>query len=420
MSYIEMPKLSDTMTEGRVVKWRKKAGDSIEVGDVLAEIETDKAVMDMEAFDDGVLGEILIKEGESAKVGQKLAKLGNGGGDNHLEEGAETKTISAAENKKESHSEKKAEDKKPASPAPAAAPVPQPAPAQGGKRIKASPLAKKIAASEGVELARIEGSGPGGRIVARDVQDSAVAGQAKSPRPGAKRSDAANKHIPLTPIRKVIAERLLASKTQVPHFYLHIEADVAELLQLRSMLNKAAEQSQQPKITVNDFVLKAVALAAQRVPQVNASFNPTEIVEYPNIDLAVAVAIDEGLITPVIRSAQTLSLQEISRQMKALAERARLRKLKPEEFQGGTITVSNLGGYGIDRFDAIINPPQAVILSIGAAVKKPVVNAEDQIVVGQRMDIGISADHRVVDGAIGARFLNELRNIIETPGLLLL
>jgi len=416
------------MTEGRVVKWRKKTGDAIEVGEVLAEIETDKAVMDMEAFDDGVLGEILVPEGETAKIGQKLAKFADANGSSGIEEGAENNSRPAKEMKKSSSPESAAQPKNAAAPsAPASTPAAakEPAPAKKteaaeGKRVKASPLAKKIAASEGVDLNGIEGSGPGGRIVARDVQENSVAAQAKSGSQPARKAQGVTKRIPVTGIRKIIADRLLASKTQVPHFYLHVEVDVGELMQLRGMLNKAAEQNQLGKITVNDLILKAVAIAAGRVPQVNATFNQSEIVEYGNVDLAVAVAIDEGLITPIIRSAESLSLREISHTMKDLAERARQRKLKPDEFQGGTITISNLGGYGVDSFDAIINPPHAMIISVGAAVKKPVVNAEGQIVVGQRMDIGISADHRVVDGAIGAKFLAELRKIIETPAVILL
>jgi pyruvate dehydrogenase E2 component (dihydrolipoamide acetyltransferase) len=422
MPYIEMPKLSDTMTEGKVVKWRKKTGDQFEVGEVLAEIETDKAVMDMEAFDDGTLAEILIPEGGTAKIGDKLAKFSNGNGGS-MEEGAEAHTAHAREMKKEVAPAQKASDK----PAEKAAEKPsddkaaaKPSGEKEAKRVKASPLAKKIAASEGVDLKGIQGSGPGGRIIARDVQETSTASQTKSTPQVPRKSQGVLKKTPVTGIRKIIADRLLASKTQVPHFYLHVEVDVGELLQLRGMLNKAAEQNQLGKITVNDLILKAVAIAAQRVPQVNATFSPTEIVEYPNVDLAVAVAIDDGLITPIIRNAESLSLREMSETMKDLAERARQRKLKPDEFQGGTITLSNLGGYGIDAFDAIINPPHAMIVSVGAAVKKPVVNAEGQIVVGQRMDIGISADHRVVDGAIGAKFLGELRKIIETPAVILL
>ncbi|HTG45921.1 MAG TPA: pyruvate dehydrogenase complex dihydrolipoamide acetyltransferase [Verrucomicrobiae bacterium] len=420
-AYIEMPKLSDTMTEGRVVKWRKKTGDPIEIGDILAEIETDKAVMDMEAFDEGVLGKILVPEGESAKIGQNLAVLSNGKGDAEPAEGKETGTPAVAETRKKTEEPDKTKEPSRKSPPRAEAP---PAPeltsprAEAGQRLKASPLARKMATEKNVELSEIAGSGPGGRIIARDVQDRA--GAASKAQGAATAPAQSTRKIPLSGVRKIIADRLLASKTQIPHFYLHVEVDVAELLQVRSMLNKAAEQNQIGKITINDFIIKAVAMAAVRVPQVNASFAGSEIIEYASVDLAVAVAIDEGLITPVVRHAEKRSLRETSETIKDLAERARSRKLKPEEFQGGTITVSNLGSYGVERFAAIINPPQALIVSVGAVVKKPVVNAQNQIVPGERMDIGISADHRVVDGAIGAKFLAELRKILETPALILL
>lgn len=420
-AHIEMPKLSDTMTEGKVVKWRKKVGDPVEIGDVLAEIETDKAVMDMEAFDEGVLGKILVKEGESAAVGQKLAEFSSDSGDNDFEEGAETGTASAAQMEKSSPAEK-AEKSSQATPPPKSQ-------EQAGKRVKASPLAKKIATQNKVDLASVQGSGPAGRIVARDVEQasggpapkaSSAGRPAPATAPRAAQAAQTERRIPLSSIRKTIADRLLAAKQQIPHFYLHVEVDMGELLQLRVMLNKAAEQHQLGKITINDFILKAVAMAASRVPQVNASFNGNEIIEYGNVDLAVAVAIDEGLITPVIRAAQNRSLRDISETIRDLAERARQRKLKLDEFQGGTLTVSNLGSYGIEAFDAIVNPPQALILSVGAVVKKPVVNAENQVVVAHRMDIGISADHRVVDGAVGAQFLAELRKVLEAPAVMLL
>jgi pyruvate dehydrogenase E2 component (dihydrolipoamide acetyltransferase) len=221
-------------------------------------------------------------------------------------------------------------------------------------------------------------------------------------------------------MRKIIAERLLASKTQIPHFYLNIEVDAGNLMRLRAQVNEPLEKAGLGKLTINDFILQAVVAAAVKVPRVNASYADDAIIEYPDVNLSVAVAIEDGLVTPVVRSAQKKSLREISAAVKDLATRARTKKLKPEEYQGGTLTVSNLGSYGVDSFSAIINPPQAIILSIGAIVKKPVVNAQDQIVPGQRLAIGLSADHRVVDGAIGAQYLAELRQLIENPVLMLL
>jgi pyruvate dehydrogenase E2 component (dihydrolipoamide acetyltransferase) len=291
--------------------------------------------------------------------------------------------------------------------------------------VKASPLAKKIAKEKGVELTGLSGTGPGGRIVAKDVESApaggAPAGKASAPAPVASiPAGAGDQKIPLSGMRRVIAERLLASKTTIPHFYLNIEVDAGPLMKFRAEANAASEAAGGPKFTVNDFVLKAVIAAAVKVPAVNASFAGDSIIQYGNVQLSVAIAVEEGLVTPVIREAQKKSLREISEAVKDLATRARSKKLTPNEYAGGTITVSNLGSYGIESFSAIINPPQSLIISVGAIVKKPVVNAKDEIVVGQRMAIGLSADHRVVDGAVGAQYLAELRKLVESPYLLLL
>ncbi len=411
MPYIEMPKLSDTMTEGTVVKWRKAVGEPVSVGDVIAEIETDKAVMELEAFDDGTLKDIFVSEGGKAQIGQKLALLLAAG---------------------ESAPKKNGEGVKAGKPGPAAVSqsptTPPPAKVEtavapgSNARVKASPLAKKLAGAKGVDLGSLQGSGPGGRIVARDVE-SAAAVPASAPAAAAIPAvhvAQGDRRIPLSGMRKVIAERLLASKTQIPHFYLNIEVNADELLRLRVQLNEHLEKSGQGKLTFNDFILKAVVAAATKVPRVNASFAGDAVVEYADVHLSVAVAIDDGLVTPVIRQAQKKSLREISEVVKDLATRARTKKLKPDEYQGGTITVSNLGSHGIESFSAVINPPQAVILAIGAIVKKPVVNAQDQIVPGHRLAVGLSADHRVVDGAIGAQYLAELRRLLENPAVLLL
>ncbi len=417
---IEMPKLSDTMTEGKLVKWRKAVGDKVEAGDIIAEVETDKAVMEMESFEDGVMGQIFVQEGEKAQIGQKLALL--------LVKGE--KAPSAEESKPAAPARADApaapEALKPAASAPA---VPAPAAAsdatETGGRVKASPLAKKIAAAKGVGLGSIQGTGPGGRVVAKDVEAAATRGPAPQaapakPAPVPAQPAAGDKRIPLSGMRKIIAERLLASKTQIPHFYLNMEVDAGEFTHFRALFNAAGEKAGLAKLTVNDFVLKAVVMAAARVPQVNASFAGDAVIQYGNVNPAVAVAIDDGLVTPVVRAAQTKSLREISEAVRDLAGRARTKKLKPDEYQGGTLTVTNLGSYGIENFSAIINPPQAIIISVGAIVKKPWVNAKDEIVVAQRMSIGLSADHRVVDGAIGAQFLAELRQLIENPAALLI
>jgi pyruvate dehydrogenase E2 component (dihydrolipoamide acetyltransferase) len=422
-SYIEMPKLSDTMTEGTVVKWRKAVGDSVEAGDVVAEVETDKAVMELEAFAEGTLNEIYVPEGAKARIGERLASLAAPG-------------QQEAPRHSEGQTEQPLPTPSPVQPQSSAVPESRlesakPAPEPSAPRVKASPLARKLAATAGVDLGSVKGSGPGGRIVALDIESAAeerfkASGGSVSaiPSPAVAVAvppvGAGDKRVPISGMRKVIADRLVASKTQIPHFYLHIEVDVGELVRLRAQVNAAMEKASLGKLTINDFILKAAVVAAVRVPRVNATFAGDAIIEYASVQLSVAVAVDEGLVTPVIRDAQKKSLREISEAVKDLANRARTKKLKPDEYQGGTLTVSNLGSYGVESFSAIINPPQAAILSVGAVVKKPVVNATGQIVAGERMTVGLSADHRVVDGAIGAQYLAQLRQLLENPTLLLI
>ena len=416
------------MTEGTLIKWHKKIGDNVEIGDILAEIETDKATMEMEAFDDGVITEILIKEGEKAVIGATLAVLdGDPGPTVHSQEPAAITLTPTT--------------------IPSPVSVVVATESSSSERLKASPLARKIASDLGVNLAEIAGSGPGGRIVKNDVQavantpvvkvtpppspDSAAAAGlaaaikskavtapvAASPIvPVAKTGD---EIIQLSSMRKIIASRLLISKTTIPHFYLHLEVDAAPLMKLRQEINAQAEKSHGNKYSVNDFILKAVINATQAVPAVNASYAGDHIVKFQHIGLSVAIGIEDGLVTPVIKEAETKSLLAISQAVKDFAIRAKDKKLKPDEFDGGTITVSNLGAWGIESFDAIVNPPQAVILSVGAVIEKPVVK-NGQIVAGLRMNVGVSCDHRVVDGAVGAAFLAEIKNLIEQPTLMLL
>jgi pyruvate dehydrogenase E2 component (dihydrolipoamide acetyltransferase) len=412
--YIEMPKLSDTMTEGTLLKWRKNEGDKVETGDVLAEVETDKATMEMEAFDDGILHKHLVAAGGKVAVGAKIGLL--------LQKGEAPPADGATIPDSPKTASAKADT---ISEAPAAKPSAQaastPAASGTGARVKASPLAKKIAKEKGVELSNLTGSGPGGRIVAKDVQGAQPAAKTSAPTPiAAMPAGEGDQRLPLSGMRRVIAERLLASKSTIPHFYLNIEVDAGPLMKFRAEANAASEAAGGAKLTVNDFVLKAVVAAAVKVPAVNASFAGDAIIQYGSINLSVAVAVEEGLVTPVIRDAQKRTLREISEAVKDLATRARGKKLKPEEYAGGTLTVSNLGSYGIESFSAIINPPQALIIAVGAIVKKPVVNAKNEIAVGQRMAIGLSADHRVVDGAVGATYLAELRRLIESPALMLM
>jgi pyruvate dehydrogenase E2 component (dihydrolipoamide acetyltransferase) len=421
--YIEMPKLADTMTEGTLVKWRKSVGDKVQAGDIVAEVETDKATMEMEAFDDGTIHELLAKVGEKVPVGGRIAMLLSKG---EAPPAAGSASSAPAPAKAPAAAPAEPTEALPAKKAAATA-TSAAAPVASEGRVKSSPLARKLAEEKGVDLAAVKGTGPGGRIVAKDVTTAsqATAGGAGKPASvsapiSAPQAGAGDQRLPLSGMRRVIADRLLQSKTQIPHFYLHIEVDAGPLMKLRSELNAASDGAGGPKLTVNDFVLKAVIAAVVKVPAVNASFTPDAIIQYGSINLAVAVAVEEGLVTPVIRDAQKKGLREISEAVKDLATRARSKKLKPDEYQGGTVTVSNLGAYGIEFFDAIINPPQAMIVSIGAIVKKPVVGPNDQIIAGQQMAVGLSADHRVVDGAIGAQYLAELRRLLESPTLMLL
>jgi pyruvate dehydrogenase E2 component (dihydrolipoamide acetyltransferase) len=438
---IDMPKLSDTMTEGTLLKWHKQVGDTVEIGDILAEVETDKATMEMEAFDDGVITEIRVQEGEKAAIGSILAVLD---GDNGAAPAAKPEATAEEE-------QAPAPEKTAVEPAPPSTPAAAPA---SGERIKSSPLARKVAADLGVNLSGISGSGPAGRIVKADVESAASAPAKRPASPSADataatalaasvKSKAApatapaaapaaapaqplmptakegDEMIPLSSMRKIIASRLLLSKTTIPHFYLHLEVDAAPLMALRKQVNDQAEKTHGNKYSVNDFILKAVINATEAVPAVNASFAGDHIVKFKHVGLSVAIAVEDGLVTPVIKQAESKSLLAISRAVKDFAIRAKDRKLKPDEFDGGTITVSNLGAWGIESFDAIVNPPQAAILSVGAAIEKPVVK-NGQIVPGLRMNLGLSCDHRVVDGAVAAQFLAEIKKLIEQPALMLL
>ncbi len=415
-NFVQMPKLSDTMTEGTLLKWLVKVGDKVDVGDPLAEVETDKATMEMVAFDDGTVGALYVEEGTKTALGETLAVLLDEGEEAPNKPPAgETMAIGSDE---DSH----VEEAQTTSPD-----VSQNVESGGDKasRVKASPLARKIANAQNIDLSKITGSGPGGRIVKRDLESAPTVSTSvvKDVKPPATISPAPaagqDQRIELSSMRAIIAERLLASKTQIPHFYLHVELDAEPLMGLLKQANIAAGEKSN-KLTINDVILKAAASAAVAEPRVNASFDGNAIIQYADVNLSVAIALDDGLVTPVIRSAQAKSLLEISLEVKDLAQRARSKKLSPDEFNGGTITVSNLGAYGINSFDAIINPPQAMILSIGGIVKKPVVDNDGKIVAGARMDVGISCDHRVVDGAVGASYLSELKKRLENPASILL
>jgi pyruvate dehydrogenase E2 component (dihydrolipoamide acetyltransferase) len=447
MPEIQMPKLSDTMTEGTLIAWKKKKGDQVAAGEVLAEIETDKATMEWESPEDGTLTEIYVQEGGKVNVGDKIAFVRGQGEEAPKQEApAQKKKSEAAEEKKP-----QTETEKPA-PAEAAKKETAPPQQQGvgaavsaaraettqqkpqareqkteEPRVKASPVARRIAAELGVDLSNVKGTGPDGRITETDVRAAAKTVTAgvgdAATKPQAKAAAAVkpgeSARIQLSGMRKIIAQRLVESLGPVPHFYLTIDINAGPLMEAREELKSAGEGADAAKITVNDFVLKAAVMAAAKVPRVNASFDNDAIVQYADVDLGVAVAIEDGLLTPVIRAAQDKSLREISALAKDLAHRARKKRMKPDEFQGGTFTVSNLGGMGIDSFSAVINPPQGFILAVGKVTKSPAVDDCDQITVGHRMSITMSCDHRVIDGALGAEYLKELRHLLENPALLM-
>jgi len=445
MPEIQMPKLSDTMTEGTLIAWKKKKGDQVSAGEVLAEIETDKATMEWESPEDGTLAEIYVQEGGKVNVGDKIAFIRGEGEEAPKQEAVEQKKKpeAADEKKAQAATEKPAQaeaaQKETASPQdkPVVAAVSaarekgtEERPQRRGERpeearVKASPVARRIAAELGVDLSIMKGTGPDGRITETDVRAAAKTKimEPARPRAGRDRDEGVpgptSARIQLSGMRKVIAQRLVESLGPVPHFYLTIDINAGPLMEAREELKSAGEGADAAKITVNDFVLKAAVMAAVKVPRVNASFDDDAIVQYADVDLGVAVAIEDGLLTPVIRAAQDKSLREVSALAKDLAHRARNKRMKPEEFQGGTFTVSNLGGMGVDSFSAVINPPQGFILAVGKVTKIPIVDDCDQVMVGHRMSITMSCDHRVIDGALGAEYLKELRHLLENPALLM-
>ncbi|MDI1248903.1 MAG: pyruvate dehydrogenase complex dihydrolipoamide acetyltransferase [Lacunisphaera sp.] len=445
---IEMPKLSDTMTVGTLVKWLRKEGDAVKAGDMLAEVETDKATMELETFFTGTLLKIYAPDGSQVAIGAPLCAIG--------QVGEVVPPVLASPAPK---SDAGAAATPPPAPTPiAAVPVAEPVTAQApaapapstpspvlrppssDARLRISPLARKLAAAENIDAARLTGTGPHGRIVRADVlaaaanpallKSTAAGATATSPQSASSgfRSQVSgfsgsgspiqpDRTVPASNMRAVIAKRLLEAKTQIPHFYLELEVDAEPLLAVRSQLNTAFEKDG-VKLSVNDFILKASAEALRRVPGVNASWVGTGIQYHGAAHVSFAVAIEDGLITPVIRDTHTKSIFAISAEAKPLGKRAKEKKLKPEEFTGGTFCVSNLGMMGIERFSAIINPPNAAILAVGTTVTKPVVK-NGTIVIGQTMVLTLSCDHRVVDGALGAQFLAALKDLLEKPALLL-
>ncbi|MFN3877922.1 MAG: pyruvate dehydrogenase complex dihydrolipoamide acetyltransferase [Brevundimonas sp.] len=428
MTDILMPALSPTMEEGVLAKWHVKVGDVVSAGDVIAEIETDKATMEVEAVDEGEITDILVAEGsEGVKVNTPIARLKDEGG---------TAAPKAAEKPAAKAEEAPKAEASPTAEAPKAAAAAVPAPAapksENGERIFSSPLARRIAAQNGVDLKSIKGTGPHGRIVKRDVEgapkgaaqpaaSTATAAAATSgiePRKAQSLAqmgipDGSYDLIPLDGMKKAVARRMVDSIQNVPHFPLFIDVEIDQLMAVRAKVNKMLEP-QGIKVSVNDFVIKAAALALKMVPEANASYTPEGIAMHHNADVSMAVAIDGGLITPIIKKAETKGLAQIATESKDLAKRARERKLKPEEFQGGTFSVSNLGMFGIKQFTSIINEPQGCIMSVGAGEQRAVVK-NGQVVAATVMTVTLTCDHRVVDGATGARFLQAFKPLIEDP-----
>jgi pyruvate dehydrogenase E2 component (dihydrolipoamide acetyltransferase) len=426
-----MPKLSPTMEEGQLSRWLKKEGDKVSMGEPLAEIDTDKATMEMQALGNGVLRKILIQEGESAPLGQLIAIIGEPDEDISAiaatAPAAPSKPATAEPKEKETVEEKPAEPETKVSMATGngrQSPAP-PAPASGGRLI-VSPLAARMAAESGIDLRSVSGTGPGGRIIKRDVeqligQQSAQAAHASKPthlravdatfQKASVATASAYRDEPASEMRRTIAKRLVTSLGPIPHFFLTTEIEMDRAAEMRAGINALDPEL---KISVNDIIIKVAAAALVQHPQVNASFQDKVVRYYEQADIGVAVAIEEGLITPIVRAANQKSLSEIAAEVRDLAARARDRKLKPDEYMGATFSISNLGMFGIDEFTAVINPPEGAILAVGAMSAKPVVR-DNEVVVRQMMRVTMSCDHRVIDGATGAKFLQTFKKILENP-----
>jgi pyruvate dehydrogenase E2 component (dihydrolipoamide acetyltransferase) len=420
------------MTEGNLAKWHKKEGEAVKAGEVIAEIETDKATMEVEAVDEGVLGKILVAAGtQGVAVNTPIAIL--------LEEGENDNALKDADKPKAAEAPVPNVTSSAAGASPKAAPKADPSVPPGSspgygrddavERVFATPLARRIAKDKGVDLKSVKGSGPHGRIVKADIEGakggaapSAAAGSAAPVLSGDEKVNAFGQiytEIPNNNIKKITAKRLLESKTTVPHFYLTIDCRIDELMKVREMLNKAAGKDAAYKLSVNDFVVKACAMALKAYPAANVSWSEAAVLQFKHADISVAVATPNGLMTPIVKKAEEKGLAAISGEVKDLAKRARDGKLKPEEFQGGTFTVSNLGMFGITNFQAIINPPQSCILAVGAGQERPYVD-NGEVKIGNFMSCTLSTDHRTVDGAVGAEFLQYVKRFIENPATMLL
>ena len=423
---ILMPALSPTMEEGTLAKWLVKEGDKIQSGDLIAEIETDKATMEFEAVDEGIIGKLLVSEGsEGVKVNSPIAVILDDGEKLKVNETADL-VVDTEHTKSEIAKEEVVENKKPS----------MNAVQNSNTRVFATPLARRLAREKGVDLGSISGSGPHGRIVKTDIlnvnvstvdtnQESLANPVLRTNVQKASGSSITNlyadrefKEIPLNSMRKTVATRLTEAKQNIPHFYLRREAKIDELLQVKERLNEHLAEKNN-KLSINDFIIKSCALALQSVPTANAIWAEDKIIQLKPSDIAVAVSVEDGLFTPIIRDADTKSLSNISKEMKDLAEKARSKKLMPTEYQGGSFSISNLGMFGVDNFDAVINPPHGAILAVGRGLQKPIVNEDETISVANLMSLTLSVDHRVIDGALGAKLLQSIAKYLEDPVLML-
>ncbi len=426
-----MPALSPTMEKGKLAKWLKKEGDKVKSGDVLAEIETDKATMEIEAIDEGTLGKILIAEGtDDVLVNTLLATIL---ADGEKQSDVQPSPLAGEGPKAAKQTEGERGVNTPSLPSPAA--VAAPSPVKGEGRVFVSPLAKRLAKEKGINLSLVKGTGPHGRIVSKDVENAKpgattlvaapVAAFAAPPSDASVLKNFAEGSYELVPhdgMRKVIARRLTESKQTIPHFYVSVDVSLDHLMDLRERLNGSAPKTKEGlpsfKISVNDFIIKAMAMAMIKVPDANVSWTETAMVKHKHADIGIAVTIPGGLITPIVRKAETKGLAQISAEMKDYAKRARDRKLKPEEYNGGSAAISNMGMMNVKNFQAIVNPPHASILAIGSGERRPVVRG-NEIKIEQQMTITLSTDHRCIDGALGAEFINAIKSYLEEPGLML-
>ncbi len=428
---VPMPKLSDTMEEGVIAGWKVQEGDSVESGDVIAEVETDKATMEMEVFDSGVIRKLLVSEGDTVPLGNTVAVIGEEDEDisdllNEIEQeqsgaaveaGKEEAASESAGAAPQTESVPQSEPSTDTSDEVDVQPQPQPSAARpaadtesGNGRIKASPLARNMAEDRGIDLARVDGSGPGGRIIKRDIEEYKEKGAGVPTSEPAAYASRESKEVRVSQMRKTIAKRLAESKFTYPHYYETVEIDMERAIAAREEMNEVSDV----KISFNDLVVKAASLALQQHPWVNSTWNGDTITQHGEIHVAVAVAVEEGLLTPVIRNTDQKGIRSISSETKALAERAKNKDLDMNEMEGSTFTVSNLGMFGIEEFTAIINPPNACIMAVGAIQDKPVVK-DGEVVPGKRMKVTLSSDHRIVDGAKAADFLNTFRQLLENP-----